>query len=205
MTKPCVVIGCQLARLLIQRALRRAPTSLPAFISSATPVLNHLCEQSRPRSSPSRPNASRHPEDCRLAEIRLRALQPCRPPKSQIKRMIGIGMPISQSNRPRPIFASSAISTATRTSASYESSTAPARGLAQRCQRASLPARGRLIRVNLSSPIVDYWTCGRCPGAQRLCVGKSRSSVCCESPTHLRILPPSSRRSMNRRRLLCLC
>jgi hypothetical protein len=43
--------------------------------------------------------------------------------------MIGIGMPISQSNKPRPIFASSAISTATRTSAPNESSAAFARGL----------------------------------------------------------------------------
>ena len=83
-----------------------------------------------------------------------RVLQPCRPPKSQIKRMIGIGIPISHSNRPRPIFASSAISTATRTSALNESSTAArdfafVHGLAQQARSASG------ARVNLSSPIID--------------------------------------------------
>jgi hypothetical protein len=33
--------------------------------------------------------------------------QPCKPPKTQIKRMIGNGMPMSQSNSPRPMTSSS--------------------------------------------------------------------------------------------------
>jgi hypothetical protein len=33
--------------------------------------------------------------------------QPCRPPNTQIKRMIGNGMPMSQSNSPRPMTSSS--------------------------------------------------------------------------------------------------
>src|SRR5262245_13258889 len=93
------------------------PVTLPGFIFFAAAFIACLTSAQVPNGSPhalqdiimssvgmlgmsSRPSHLGH---LNLVNVRVGGIfYPCNPPKSQIKRMIGIGMPSSQSSNPRP-------------------------------------------------------------------------------------------------------
>jgi hypothetical protein len=86
-----------------------------------------------------------------------------------------------------------------------ESSTAFARGLAQHCQRVTASARPAYSSEPIFADhrLMNLRTLSRRATTVRW--GRPEAASAARAQPTLRILPPSSRRSMNRRRLLCLC